>query len=307
MALALSLLRVDLTLLVAFGVLLLIEQRLWLRAAALCVGSGLSLAFIRLTMGYLLPDTAVAKQGLRFVGVLSVTTHEIVATASFGVGVMLVWLLSAALAWKVDRRSATICNLPFPTLVFLAALRGQQMHGVRYIIWALLFSIAWNLLATQSTSQRYPILLTVFACVLAACWTVELPAVLRVDRGRAENLYAMERGHLDQLHGVGFAADVGYIGYFSGAPICDVDGLVNGRVTAQMAGPERTKACIAARPAFLFLSESQTGYYDAFYHINSKTDWLDCGFVDFTNVGGNDRHQLLVRRTDYPDGCPAHL
>src|SRR6202041_2213324 len=107
--------------------------------------------------------------------------------------------------------------------------------------------------------------------------------------------------------GEGLAADVGYIGYFSGAPICDLNGLINGRAAAEMSFAQRSQKCIAARPSFLFVSEIQTEYLDQQYHFNSQTEWLDCGSVDFTNVGSSDRHWLLVRRTDYPSGCPSHL
>ena len=44
------------------------------------------------------------------------------------------------------------------------------------------------------------------------------------------------------------------------------------------------------------------------HHINlARRSGLECGSVDFTNVGAADRHWLLVRRTEYPDGCPSHL
>lgn len=306
-ALVMSLLRVDLTFPVAFGVILLIDKKEWLRAASLCIGSGLSLAFIQLTMGHLLPDTALAKEGLPFFEVLRFATREIVAALSFGLGLVLVWIVSAGSAWRIDRRSALICNLPFPVLILLAAAKGQQMHGIRYMVWALLFSITWNLLVTRAAPQGRVIFLSALACALVCAWIVELPVILRIDRGRAQNLEAMEHAHLDQLHGEGLAGDVGYIGYFSAAPICDINGLVNGRAAAQMSEEQRIQACIAAHPSFLFLSESQTEFLDAFYNVNSRTEWLDCGSVNFTNVSASDRHTLLVRRTEYPNGCPAHL
>jgi hypothetical protein len=307
MALTLSLLRVDLTLLVAFGVLWWIDRQDWLRAAALCLGSAASLAFIRLTMGHLLPDTAIAKQHLHFFEVLNGTGYETAATFSFGIGAVLLWLVSAASAWRVNSRAALIANLPFPTLTLLAAVRGQEVNSIRYLIWALLFSITWNLLIAAAPSKTRPILLYGFACLLIVCWIFELPVALRIDRGRTQNLDAMQQAHLDRLHGQGLAADVGYISYFSQAPICDIDGLVNGRAAATMSYAKRTEACLAAQPTFLFVSALQMQYLDDDYHIDSHTDWIECGSVDFTNVGSSDRHWLLVRRTEYPQGCPAHL
>jgi hypothetical protein len=306
-ALVMSLLRIDETLLVAFGVLLLIEQRDWLRAGALCVGSGLSLIFIQLLMGHLLPDTAVAKVGLTFGGVLHDVAHEILATVSFGIGVVAIWIASAVLAWGVRKRLTIIANLPFPLLVFLAAVRGQQIHGIRYMLWALLFSIVWNLLQSSPALQLRTVFLYAFAAVMIFAWIFELPILLRVDRGRSQNLKVMEEAHLDQLHGEGMAGDVGFIGYFSRASICDLNGLVNGRVAAAMTENQRAAGCSADKPAFLFLSDMQIGYFDLFYSLQSKTAFFNCGSVNFTNVNSTDRHWLLVRRTDYPQGCPVHL
>jgi hypothetical protein len=305
-ALVLTLLRVDMTLLVAFGVLLLIVEREWLRAGALCAGSALSLAFIQLTMGHLLPDTAIAKVGIPFVQDLHDATHEFLSTVSFGLGVIAIWIVSAALLRSIDR-STIIANLPFPVLILLACIRGQQIHGIRYVIWALLFSIVWNLLRSAAVPQLRPAFLIAFACVLVISWSFELPIVLRVDRGRAENLKAMEQGHLERLHGEGLAADVGFIGYFSRAPICDFNGLVNGRAAAKMSRPQRAQKCVADRPTFLFLSDSQIALFDLYYGMHSDTDFFNCGSVEFTNVGSNDHHTLLVRRTEYPDGCPSQL
>jgi hypothetical protein len=307
MALILSLLRVDLTLLVGFGVILLISQKEWLRAAALCIGSGLSLSFIELTMGHILPDTALAKEGLHFFGVLGLAAHEIAATFSFGSGLIALWIATALPAWRAEPRSAVICNLPFPALILLAATKGQQIQGIRYVLWALLFSIVWNLLMSARVGQWRPAVLAAFICALLVSWIIELPRVLRVDRGRASTLWVMEHGNLDRLHGEGLAADVGYLGYFSGAPLCDLSGLVNGRAAAIHTDSERAELCVASKPAFLFLSATQRGALDHKNHLNSHEDWIECGTVDFTNVNSDDRHWLMVRRTDYPKGCPTHL
>ncbi len=306
-ALLLALLRVDLTLLVAFAVLVFIDRRDWLRAIALCAGSGFGLLFIRVAMGHLLPDTAIAKEGVPFTAVLATTVHEFAATGSFGLGLLLLWALSAAAAARADRRLAWIVNLPFPVLVFMAAAKGQQMNGIRYVIAALLFSIAWNMLLAGASFQPRPVLLSVFLCALALCWIVEFPIVLRIDRGRSQTFLDMRSAHLDRLHGPGIAADVGFIGYFSQAPICDMNGLINGREAALLPYRQRSQACFAANPSFMFLTQLQLGTIDEIANIDTHTDWFDCGSVVFTNVNSTDRHWLLVRRADYPTGCPSHL
>lgn len=306
-ALALPLLRVDLTLLVAFGVVLLADRKEWLRAGALCLGAGLGLIIIRVTMGHLLPDTALAKEGLGFFVVLSTMAYEIAATGSCGIGLVLLWLVSAFTAWRVDRRSTLIANLIFPVIVLLAAIKGQEVNSIRNVIWVLLFSIAWNLLLTAPVSRPRPVLMTAFVCALVLSWTVELPAALRIDRGRSKTLLIMQHAHLDRLHGIGIAGDVGFIGYFSQAPVCDINGLVNGRPAALRTYKQRSQTCAAANPSFLFLSENQIGYLNAVSNIDIPAEWFKCGSVDFTNVRHNDRHWLLVRRTDYPAGCPSQL
>ena len=62
-----------------------------------------------------------------------------------------------------------------------------------------------------------------------------------------------------------------------------------------------------AKPPFAFLTEAEAESLDVGFQLNSTTDWLRCGSVDFTNVASNDRHWLFVRRTEYPNGCPTHL
>ena len=131
--------------------------------------------------------------------------------------------------------------------------------------------------------------------------------MLRIDRGRSDNLRVMEQAHLERLNGAGVAADVGYIGYFSQAPICDTGGLVDGREFAKMTTAQRSAACVASKPAFLFLDEPQIDSLNGRDQLNSQTEWLDCGHVDFPNVRNTDPHWLMVRRSAYPQGCPAHL
>ena len=186
-------------------------------------------------------------------------------------------------------------------------MRGQQIHGIRYFIAAFLFSTTWNLLATATVPKRRPAYLYAFVCVLVVCWMAEFPIALRIDRGRSANLIAMEHAQLDRLSVGGLAGDVGFIGYFSRAPICDMNGLVNGRAAAQLPAAQRIEECLAARPSFAFLTSIQMWVLDHDYDFNSQADWLNCGSVDFTNVDSDDRHWLLVRRSMYPQGCPANL
>jgi len=306
-AAAICVLRVELGLLVGIGVLLMLALRERVRAASLCVGAALGYTLITVLMGHLLPDTAVAKVGLSPLAVFNTAVFETVASLSFGCGAVLLWVLSAISAWRTDRRQAFIANLPFPALVLLATARGQQIQGIRYLIWPLLFSITWNMLTAR---DGWPVLGSrlKFAAIglVALAWAFELPIALRIDRGRSRTLVEMRSSHLDRLHGEGVAGDVGFIGYFSQATICDAKGLVNGRVAAAMTTEERMHACMASHPTFAFATQKQIdSYHDV--RLFRRDDWLECGSVTFQNVESEDRHWLLVRRADYPSGCPARL
>lgn len=304
----LPLLRVDLTVLIGVAVILLVYRRERTRAAAVCTGSLLSLAFIRIATGHLLPDTAIAKQGLPAAIVSYDILHAFIASGSFGIGVLLFWIASFISAVKAHRATAVICNLAFPAVVAAIILRGHQIHGVRYMIWALLFSISWNLLSSAAnTPQIRPRIMIGLASALVLVWSMELGIVLHIDRGRTETLRTMEQAHLDQLSGPGVAADVGFIGYFSKAPICDLNGLVNGRAAARMTRAQRAQACMSGNPSFLFLTSDQIDVLNAETGFNPTPDWDQCGTVDFTNAGEPDRHVLLVRRSKYRNGCPVHL
>lgn len=312
LALVLSLMRIDLTLLVGFGTVLMLLERQWMRAFAMALGSFVSLCTIWLTMGHILPDTALAKEGVPFTEVLFSAAHTLGSTFSFGVGLLLLWAGTAAAAWRTpvtgtERKQLVVANLLFPSLILLAALKGQQMQGIRYVLWALLFATVWNLLTLPRPDRSRSTPLLAFAAVLAACWAFELPSALRIFHGRTATFERMEDAHLERLApGAGLAGDVGFISYFSRAPICDINGLVNGRAAAQRSLEQRAQACMSGRPSFLFVSGPQLGYLTEVLHLQ-KSDWLECGNVAFTNAGSEDRHWLLVRRTEYSESCPAQL
>jgi hypothetical protein len=306
-AAAICLLRVELGLIVFIAVLLMLSLGERLRAFSLCLGGALAYVLVMVLMGHLLPDTAVAKASLPALGVPYAAAYELASSLSFGCGAALLWLLSAIPAWRMDWRQAGIANLPFPAFILLATVRGQQIHGIRYLIWPLLFSITWNLLMVRDGWPPIGSRLKYSAvCLVALFWAFELPFALRIDRGRSQELAEMRSAHLDRLHGEGVAADVGFIGYFSRAPICDIDGLINGRAAAQRTTPDRERACMASHPSFLFLNDSQIATLEGL-DIFNEADWLKCGSVIIPNVRSWDSHLLLLRRNDYPGGCPARL
>ncbi len=109
--------------------------------------------------------------------------------------------------------------------------------------------------------------------------------------------------HLEVLRARrGVASDIGYIGYFTGADICDLAGLVNGREAARLSSKERVYACAGTKPEFMFLNSSQFGPMAA---ATAVDDWKVCGQYDFTNVRTADRHYLLVRPELAEEVCRA--
>ncbi len=277
----------------------------------LLLGGILAVAFIRLTMHALLPDTALAKSA----GVpewhiaAGVTAKILAASLSFGAGMFLFWLTTIFLLLLAGRFSITnlLANLTFPVLFSLAALRGQQIQGARYFVWTFFFSILWNILELSRVplddrSQRRS---TILAYALMALLLLALPFESRLFypmlRDRATLVKQFEGERLDLLQGKrGVAYDVGQIGYFSRADICDLAGLVNGRHKASETESERIAGCAASNPDFMFIA---IGELNQLGHYSPIEDWRICSHYDFRTVEQSVRHYLIVRRSTAPEVC----
>ncbi len=223
----------------------------------LLIGGILAMVFIRLKMHAFLPDTALAKStgAANWLGAFHVTEKVLSSSLSFGAGMFLFWLLTLILLFRASRLSVTnlFANLAFPILFSLAALRGQQVQGARYFVWTLFFSILWNILELSnlpSTQQSHPQGETLAYCFLALLLLAlpfESKMVYPMLRDRAALVKQFETDHLEALEGKrGVAFDVGQIGYFSRADICDLAGLVNGRDKARQTEAERFAGCAAS-------------------------------------------------------------
>ncbi|MHB1021998.1 MAG: hypothetical protein ACYC46_05295 [Acidobacteriaceae bacterium] len=327
-----TLLRVELSLMIAFGSLAIWASKISstshrqrplqaaLTTSHFSLGSVVAMLVIIWKMHHLLPDTAVAKasgDGHAF-NVLLGTLDVMVGAFSAGIGLFLVWVLSAWQKFqslRSERSSllAWLCaNAPFPILIFMAALRGQAVQGVRYVMWTMIFSSCWNLLSsrtasttgptkTNSQTTRWIAIFPIMLILLA--WPFESYAMHHVMKGRANTYQLMQSSHLDVLRGEpGVAQDIGFIGYFSQADICDLAGLVNGRVVAKMDPERRRQRCAALHPDFMFLTSSQAhGMLSAL----DFSHWIVCRHYDFTNVRGLDRHYLIVPPEAAPKVCKA--
>jgi len=69
---------------------------------------------------------------------------------------------------------------------------------------------------------------------------IESEVMYRVLATRTKPMRHFEGQRLEQLSGLhGVWMDVGYIGYFTHARLCDMSGLVNGRAVARLGPPFR--------------------------------------------------------------------
>jgi hypothetical protein len=289
--------------------------RALLSGSHLLVGGLLALALIRFKMHYFLPDTALAKSdGVSNWLVTFFVTGKIFAGAlSFGAGLFFLWLLTIFLAVRAGRFSITtlLANLAFPALFSLAASRGQQIQGARYFAWTLFFSILWNIFElsgvpddhrAQSQNNR---LAFCFLALLVLAMPFESSMMYPMLRDRSALLKEFEASHFESLEGKrGIAYDIGFIGYFSRADICDLAGLVNGRDKARETTQERLVGCLASHPDFMFVDLSGIRYAAEYLPRQLPIDdWQICSRYDYKTVKQNDPHYLVVPRSVATEVC----
>ena len=305
---ALVFLRIELATAAFFASLILVAAAgLRLRALPGCshlvVGAMLAGIAIRLLMHSFLPDTALAKShGFGAAsGSLRAAATVLAGALLFGVGSLVLWLISAAMVFRhqATRRVPTlIANAIFPFVLGVAALRGQEIQGARYLVWCFFFSICWNLLELRrvdADTRAAPAAraLAVFLICCVAVLPFESHWMYRVLTTRAHTMRIFMAADIAQsLQGhLGVAGDVGYISYFSRSNLCDLSGLVNGRATARMSGEARAQNCAAQHPEFALLNSGQADGLGQYLDLSA---WKVCGAYDFGNLRDPDRHYLLV-------------
>jgi hypothetical protein len=327
---ALVLFRVEFLLLVGFASLtLFLAQRalpaappglrsqaiLLVQSSAPLLGGIFAALCIVALMHSLLPDTAVAKALARgeWAVTLIMTLEIFKSSLCFGMISLLLWLLSLiALLARRFSLATLAANSIFPTTLLLAMVRGQAVQGVRYFEWTLLFSILWNILQLAADMPsvlrpRLDLSLRVICYGLCVALVVAMPFESKLLRPvfatRGETLNRFRAQHLELLRDQhGTALDVGTIGYFSQAGICDPFGLVDGRAFARRSYEQRVAACIAMRPDFIFASQDLIG---EMYHRLDLGSWNSCGAYAFGNIGLPDVHYLLVPPWNTELACKA--
>ena len=290
------------------------------RLASTCAlplaGSLLAAGVIYSTMHALVPDTAVAKADAHapWIDTLHAAVSVFVSASSVGVLFLLFWLITAVAVVLYRRRltvSILTANSLFPVVMALAVLRGQQVQGVRYFIWTLLFPILWNLLelrwreAEPSTQAMRSVGWATSALVilLVAAAPVESVLLYKEFGTREQALAEFRSQHLERLHSLKLVAfDVGYIGYFTESPLCDMAGLVNGRVRAALPFEQRVHDCVAEHPQYAFVSGFSLGELN---NAESLKDWSLCSVYDFANLRASDLHYLIASPSAAKEVCAA--
>lgn len=280
-------------------------------SAPLLLGAVLALIGIRLIFGSVLPDTAIAKSSGPSIGPLFGVAHAILSSMLFGIGATLLAALSGLflLGGMLKGRSnkglllAWLCvNGSLPLVLFLACERGISIEGIRYILWPLFFSTLWNALEWENQRKQMPVACgdpwflrpllwacaAVFLCLLPFDWHYASHAM----QGRARTFQAMRSAGLEQYRNrTVIAGDVGFVGYFTGANVCDISGLVNGREAARKTRTERISWCADQHPQLLFLTDTQRLSVSEYLPLDN---WVSIRQFDFVNVASNDRHYLML-------------
>jgi hypothetical protein len=291
-----------------------------LRLAAYCAaplwGGLLAAGVIFLTMHTLVPDTAIAKADAYapWLVTVGVTLSVFESSLSLGVILLLFWLLTAAAVIAYKRRislSILAANSLFPVVLALAAQRGQQVQGVRYFTWTLLFPIVWNILElrwsasepARSTTRMLGLAGYGVACVLLLLVPIESVLLYKEFGRREQSLAEFRAQHLERLSSMKLVAfDVGYIGYFTQSPLCDMAGLVNGRTRAALPFKDRVKACAAEHPQYGFVS----GF--SLWELSQALDlkgWSICSVYDLANLRASDVHYLIASPAATAEVCAA--
>lgn len=276
------------------------------RASYLGLGAVVAELLIFAHFKSFLPDTALAKSK-HYVSIDPFIGVMLVLTSSFelGVGTLLVWLLSAAASFAdMRKRPSAVRSLPiwlivncsFPLFAILACARSQSMQGVRYVLWAILFSTFLNAfqLADAQRSQIgwFGKAAVSIACLMLLMLPVDTYLGLRCMISRGHNFVAMRDAHLDSFAGREIVAgDVGFVGYFTRGVICDTNGLVNGRAMAVLSAEKRIQFCIANHPDGVFMNAEQAILFNRYLPIGN---WKICKAIDFENISRHDWHYLAT-------------
>ena len=319
-----TLLRIEFLMLIGIGTVIQVLRYLWPRLArvggpaagasgrsipwslSMLLGGVFAIGVLYLVFGHVLPDTAIAKRPrdphVDIAGTLRAVAYVHAASSMFGVGLLVLWLSSFALAlWKVRGPallSLLVVNAAMVVLLGGIAVTNQAIQGIRYFVFLYAFMITWNICAVGDGGLALPAwkgrVYKAAGLVLALWWAFDAYLVWNISLGRSQTYRTFASVDLSPLRDtLGIAWDIGFAGYFTDGKIHDVNGLVNGRDDARLDARDRLARYARLPLSFAFVNAEQLKELNE--HLPTA-DWRCILSVDFPNTSLQpDRHWLLVR------------
>ena len=309
-ALLCVLLRPELVALVAVtvvGQLVRSNRRL---AVATALGGLAAVAVLYGVFGSLLSDAAVAKlrYGYSLTEFLELLAGVAAGAGLLGVGLALAWFGLVAVtirAWRTEP-ALLLGELSFLPVLVAIAVRGEAVEGIRPLLPFLAFSLACGVALVRRCVPPSPLrarVLMPLAVVAVGVWTVDAVAFERIVSVQARSMEAMRTRDWSALRGhTGVAWDVGYLAYFTQAPVCDAQGLIDGRAFAHLSLPDRLQHC-AQVADFAFVDPARFHILTTALDMNG---WRVCGRFDFAHRRGPVNVYLIVApQLAHEPFCPA--
>ncbi|MFI5032839.1 MAG: hypothetical protein ACHQPH_19255 [Reyranellales bacterium] len=308
-ALLCVLLRPELVALVAVtvvGQLVRSNRRL---AVTTALGGLAAVAVLYGVFGSLLSDAAVAKlrYGYSLTEFLELLAGVAAGAGLLGVGLALAWfgLVAVTIAWRTEP-ALLLGELSFLPVLVAIAVRGEAVEGIRPLLPFLAFSLACGVALVRRCVPPSPLrarVLMPLAVVAVGVWTVDAVAFERIVSVQARSMEAMRTRDWSALRGhTGVAWDVGYLAYFTQAPVCDAQGLIDGRAFAHLSLPDRLQHC-AQVADFAFVDPARFHILTTALDMNG---WRVCGRFDFAHRRGPVNVYLIVApQLAHEPFCPA--
>jgi hypothetical protein len=267
-------------------------------AMATALGGLAAVAVLYGAFGNLWSDAAVAKEryGYSLAEFLELLADVAAGAGLLGVGLALAWLGLVAVTIRAGRRDPALLlgELSFLPVLVAIAVRGEAVEGIRPLLPFLAFSLACGVALVRRRMPVGPIkarVLLPLAAVAVGAWAVDAVAFNRIVSVQAQSMEAMRTRDWSALRGhTGVAWDVGYLAYFTKAPVCDAQGLIDGRAFAHLSLLERLRHC-AQVADFAFVDPPR------FHILTTALDmsgWRVCGHFDFAHRRGPVNVYLIV-------------
>jgi hypothetical protein len=280
-------------------------------AMATALGGLAAVAALYGVFGSLWSDAAVAKlrYGYSLMEFLELLASVAAGAGLLGVGLTLVWLGLVAITIRAAGRrdpALLLGELSLLPVLVAIAVRGQAVEGIRPLLPFLAFSLACGVALVRRWVPASPMRMRVLLPLAAGAvglWVVDAFAFERIVRVQTQSMEAMRTRDWSVLRGhTGVAWDVGYLAYFTKAPVCDAQGLINGPAFARLSLPERLRHC-AEVADFAFVDPPR------FHILTTALDmsgWRVCGRFDFAHRRGPVNVYLIVApQLAHEPFCPA--